>query len=93
MEALAVADAQDCARFPGRSESLRLESQRGGSSRKGGAILILADKRKGPGWAATPGFPCTKIYDFSYRRWLQRMGFVYLLVIQTSASAKEDDRG
>jgi hypothetical protein len=23
-----------------------------------------------------PGFPCTKIYDFSYRCWLQRMGFV-----------------
>jgi hypothetical protein len=33
-----------------------------------------------------PAFPCTKIYDFSHRRWPERMGFVYLLVIQTSAS-------
>jgi hypothetical protein len=49
---------------PGRCESLRLKSQRGGSSRKGGAIFILGDKRKGPGWAATAGSPIRKYSDF-----------------------------
>jgi len=49
---------------PGRSESLRLKSQRGGSSRKGGAIPILGDKRKGPGWAATPGSLARKYTTF-----------------------------
>jgi hypothetical protein len=49
---------------PGRSEWLRLMSQRGGSSRKGGAILVLEDKRGSPGWAATPDSSIRKYSDF-----------------------------
>jgi hypothetical protein len=41
----------------GRSESLRLKSQRGGSSRKGGAILVLEVNRGSRGWGGYPGFP------------------------------------